>query len=117
MASSIPLWVLWVNGVVLLILITTFIFIILSCRKENTPDYHMPYLVFGIISTISLLAVNIPSFFNHYLVYFVDERPTSDAATWLRFVDRYSMVFVAIINDIRVQKKIIKWFTKNNKEA
>ena len=62
---SLPEIVLAVNFLVTAILVYTFVSIIVKYRRKES---ELPYLIFGMMATIALLCVNIPSAFNHYIV-------------------------------------------------
>lgn len=93
------------------------IYNIINVSTIEKTDENSYYITFSVLLlclgfSITMFFVNIPSAINHYIVYF-DKRLIRDStATWLRFIDRYAMVFLAVLNDLRVQKFIVKSLIK-----
>lgn len=109
-----PIWVHYINIAILVIFSFTFIHIVYCFRSTRTCKSHIPLLYFGFMFTIVMLLVNTFSLFNHYIVYISHKTVMVESATWLRFGDRYAMFFAAIVNDIRVQRRIMKWIYHSN---
>ena len=78
---------------------------------HKRPEY-IPYYVLLLLSATALTFVNTFSAINHYLVYFTDGAIPSASATWLRFTDRYSMIFKSVFNCLMTSKYCILWMRR-----
>ncbi len=110
--NIIPIFVYILNYVILGINIFSFVKVLIELKKYK----DSVFLALNMAIVVGCILVNTFSQINHYIVYFQADSIIPNTATLMRFADRYSMFFVAILTNLKCQEFVMnsmgKYFLK-----
>jgi hypothetical protein len=108
--NFIPEFVFWIN--ILILVINLWNLGILFYKFHYCEEEKKVFVLVLLLNATSMLSVNIPAAIQHYMLYFSSNLNIPTEATWLRFWDRYSMVFKSIFSAMMTSDYCIAWMRK-----